>query len=338
MTKRKLTISDVATAAGVSTATVSRALNGGKVSVRVRARVEATVQRLGYRRNALARGLVTGRTGVVGVLIPDVVGPLYAQMARGVEDVLTPLGMHFMMATDNRDVAQERLTIGLLLERQVDALVLIGSQLSGDDLHRLTGGNTPVVLVQREVEDEGEDDAPTVTLDNQGGVRSALTYLLGRGHRVIAHLGGVRRDGEARERTFRETLREAGLREDLVFGSGSVEEGGVRAAEELLRHPEVTAAVCTNDRVALGLLHALKARGRRVPDDLSVVGFDDLPWAAYLDPPLTTVRQPGREMGRRAAESALAALRGERPPHVLVTPRFIERGSVRDLREEGGET
>jgi LacI family transcriptional regulator len=333
VTKRNPTMFDVAAAAGVSVATVSRALNGGKIAPVTQRLVEGAVARLGYRRNTLARGLVTGRTGVIGVLIPDVVGPLYAQMARGVEDVLGPLGMHLMMVTDNRDPAQERAAAELLLERRVDGLIIIGSRLAHAALERLVGG-VPVVLIQRESAGEAEgaeDGLRLVGLDNRGGAALATEHLLAHGHRRIVHVAALRRDGEARLRSYCERLEAAGLEPHVIQEDGS-EEGGYRAGQGLVQGPGPSAVFCGNDRTALGLYHALKSAGLHVPDDVSVVGFDDLPWTRYLDPPLTTVRQPGRAMGRAAAEGVLAALRGEASPGQLQIPaELVVRASVRTL-------
>ena len=320
MSRRNLTILDVARTADVSTATVSRALNGGKVSGRALRRVEDAVRTLGYQRNTLARGLVTGKTGVVGVSVPDVLGPLYAQMARGIEDVLTPLGMQYTLVTSSRDRAREAAATRFLLEHQVDGLILIGSQLSAAELVALVG-DRPAVLVQR----EGDAAAyPTLDLDNAQGVRAAMALLFEQGHRRIAHIAGVRRDGEARQKAYEITLRAAGL-EPLVLPSDSTEAGGVAAGEVLAVHSDVTAVLCSNDRVALGLYHALRGRGVRVPDDVSVVGFDDLPWGEYLAPPLTTVRQPGRAMGQLAARLLL----GDAPARALpFQPELVVRASV----------
>ena len=321
MTKRNLTILDVARSAGVSTATVSRALNGGKISSKAQRRVNDAVRALGYQRNTLARGLVTGKTGVVGVLVPDMLGPLYAQMARGIEDILTPLGMQYMLVASSRDPIREAAATRFLLEHQVDGLILIGSELDAGDLAALIG-NRPAVLVQR------EGDAavyPTLSLDNALGVKLALEHLFAAGHRHIAHIAGVRRDGAVRRQAYENFTETAGL-ELLVISSDALEAGGLAAAETLLTHPDITAVFCTNDRVALGLYHALHAWSVRVPDDISVVGFDDLPWGKYLAPPLTTVRQPGREIGQLAAQLLLGA-----PAETSLQPELVVRASVRSL-------
>lgn len=334
MTKRGRTIADVAAEAGVSTATVSRALNGGTISPEARARVEAAARRLNYRRNDLARSLATGRTGVVGVLIPDVIGPLYARMARGIEEVLEPLGMHYMMVTDNRDLDQEVEAIHLLLARRVDALVVIGSRLDPDGLAEVVGDATPIVLIQPERDGGGRHT--TIEIDNDGGIRAAVDHLVERGHRRIGHVSGLRRDADVRARALRGALAGHGLEPVLFTDGGSTEEGGVRAGSTVARsHREegLSAVVCSNDRIAAGLYLSLRLEGCRVGIDVSVIGFDDLPWCPYLDPPLTTVRQPAEEMGRAAARHVLTALRDGVPAGGLRLPaELVPRDSVRDLR------
>jgi LacI family transcriptional regulator len=330
--KRNPTIIDVAHVAGVSIATVSRALNDGVVSSRAQRKIMAAVQELGYRQNTLARGLVTGRSGVIGVLVPDVVGPLYAQMLRGVEDVLEPLGLHFLMVTDNREVDQEKTAIELLLARSVDALIIIGSKLEDETLDGLVGNDLPVVLVQREK--PGPTTHAALHLDNHAGVTQALEYFFQRGHRRIAHLSGIRRDGIERLASYHRILHAHGL-EPRIYEAHSTEEGGFEAGLELLKHQDITAVFCSNDRIALGLYHALKIRGLRAPEDVSVIGFDALPMGAYLDPPLTSVYQPGRDMGRAAAETVLAALQGKETSRAItVEPTLVERSSV--TKPKGG--
>lgn len=334
MDERTCTMADVATEAGVSTATVSRVLNGGVTSDAARSAVEAAARRLNYRRNDLARSLATGRTGVAGLLIPDVSGPLYAQMARGVEEVLTPAGMRSMMASDHRDPEQEPKAVELLLGRRVDALILIGTSLPPASLAALVGGATPLVLVQPER--EAGDRHAVIEIDNEGGVRAAIAHLVERGHTRIAHVRGLRRDAEARVRAHRTALAEHGLEAGPIVDSDSTEEGGLRAGPAVAsawHRDGVRAVLCSNDRVAAGLCLALRREGVRVPEDVSVVGFDDLPWSRYLSPPLTTLRQPAREMGREAARRILEIARGGGSPRrVRVPVELVVRDSVHDLR------
>ena len=298
---------------------------------RTRTKVEAAVKRLGYRRNSLARGLVTGTSGIVGVLIPDVAGPLYAQMARGIEDVLEAHGKNFMIVTSDRDTVQEQASVELLLGRKVDALILIGSKLAARALKALAGDHVPVVLVQREA-DDAVDNFSSVSLDNAGGVTDAMHHLFAFGHRSVAHIAGLRRDGRERLASYLAFCDAYGLTPQVIAGDSS-EQAGLKAAQRLARHPDVTAVLCSNDRVALGLYHGCKLRGVKLPADLSVVGFDDLPWCAYVDPPLTTVRQNGRDMGREAALAMLARMGSAAPKATVVPTEFVIRQSVQSRKE-----
>ena len=324
MSRPRPTIHDVARESGASIATVSRALNGGVVSAAARERIEAAVARLGYRRNDVARGLVTGRSGLVGVVLPDLIGPLYAHMARGIEDVLDEHGMHAMLVTDHLEPAAERRAIELLRARQVDGLVLIGSRLQPVDL-RAAAGSVPIAHVQRDGPDDG---SPQVRLDDAAGVRAAVEHLVAAGHRRIAHLAGTRRDGIERRSAFVAAMAAAGLEPGPIVAGGFTEEGGETAATAVLEDPDVTAVFCASDRMAVGLLHTAQRRGIAVPDDLSVVGFDDLTWARYLCPPLTTVRQPGREMGRAAARLVLDAPFDAAVPTLRIAPTLVVRAST----------
>ena len=307
MQGRTPTIADVARVARVSTATVSRALNGGVVSACALARVAAAVESLGYRPNTVARGLATGRTGVIGVIVPDVAGPLYALMARGIEDVTEPLGIQFFMLTDSRSDELASTAIAALLDRRVDGLILIGSRLAAAELEAALAGGPRAVLVER----EGDPTRfPTIGVDNEGGARAATEHLVERGHRRIAHIRGIREAGERRLAGYRAAMAAAGLEEGPMIDGDFTEGSGVAAADPLLADRDVTAVFCSNDRIALGLASAVAERGLRVGRDLSLVGFDDLPFSAYLTPALTTVRQDARALGRLAARQLVAALSG----------------------------
>jgi LacI family transcriptional regulator len=329
LSRPRPTIHDVAREAQASIATVSRALNGGTVSAVARARIEEAVVRLGYRRNDVARGLVTGRSGLVGVVLPDLVGPLYAQMARGIEDVLEVRGMHAMVVTDHLEAPAERRAIDLLLARQVDGLVLIGSRLAPPDLDDARR-RVPVVHVQR---DSPDTDEAQVRLDDAAGVAAAVDHLVAQGHRRIAHLAGPRRDGLERRAAFLAAIAAAGMEPGPIVEGDFTEEGGAAAADAVLSDADVTAVFCGNDRMAVGLMHAAHHRELAVPGALSVVGFDDLAWTRYLWPPLTTVRQPGREMGRAAARLVLDGPDGDAPTTLRVRPELVVRASTAPARE-----
>jgi LacI family transcriptional regulator len=325
--KSKPTIIDVAKKARVSIATVSRVLNGVQVREASRARVEKAVVRLGYRHNKLAHGLVTGKSGVVGVIVPGIVGHLYGQMARGIEEMVMAQRLHMVIVTNTRNAQEEKENLRLLLERQVDGVIIIGSYLHDEDLLELHS-NVPIVFIQRE-NPPPDSRHSSITIDNRSGMDVALQHLLKAGHRRIAHITGLRRDGLERQHLFQAAMKHKALCDELIFKGDFTEEKGVELADEVLQHKDITAVFCSNDRSALGLYRSLHTKGVRIPEHISVIGFDDEPWTAYLEPPLTTLRQPAREVGRLAAKQVLAELQEEaKAKHHVVPVEFVERASV----------
>jgi LacI family transcriptional regulator len=329
--KSKPTIIDVAKRARVSIATVSRVLNGVHVREDSRVRVEKAVQRLGYRHNKIAQGLVTGKSGVIGVIVPGVVGHLYGLVARGIEEVLLAQGLHMVIVTNTRNAEEEKQNLRLLLERQVDAVIIIGSFLQDSDLQQL-GLNVPIVFIQRELTPEGSPHS-SVTIDNRSGMAAAVKHLIAAGHRDIAHISGLRRDGLERCELFKELLSGAGLCNTVIFEGNFTEKRGLELADDILQHKNITAILCSNDRMALGLYRALHSKKIRIPKDMSVIGFDDEPWTEYLEPPLTTLRQPARETGQLAARQVLLELKGKsKVSHQVIPVEFIGRASVSKIK------
>jgi LacI family transcriptional regulator len=324
------TIIDVAKKARVSIATVSRVLNGMHVREESRLRVEKAVTRLGYRHNKMAQALVTGKSGVIGVIIPGVVGHLYGMVARGIEEILVAQGLHMVIVTNTRNAAEEKQNLRLLLERQVDGVIILGSYLHDTDIKQL-GLDVPLVFIQRE-NPSAKSRYSSITIDNRSGMEAAVKYLLKAGHRRIAHISGLRRDGLERRQLFKDLLREAGLTNSPIFEGNFTEERGLELADDILRE-KFTAIICSNDRMALGLYHALHSKGIRIPNAMSVIGFDDEPWTAYLEPPLTTLRQPARETGQLAAKQVLLEVSGKaKSSHQTIPVEFIERASVAKLK------
>jgi LacI family transcriptional regulator len=302
MTK-SITIHDIAREAGVSPSTVSRVLNGSTpVAESKRNAVLAAVHSLEYRPSALAQGLARGRSGAVGVLTQDISSPFYGEILKGIEQGLTGSGYHPMFASGNWRGDDERDALEMLRSRQVDALIVMGGQLADEDLRR-AAERTPLVVVGRQVPGlEGQ----CLRVDDRQGAYQATQYLIQLGHRRIAHITGLlsHQDAAERRRGYLDALADAGIAPDpqlLVEGDFS-ERSGLLATDELLRRSaRLTAIFVANDQIAYGARLALYRRGIRVPDDVSLVGFDDQPGSAYTTPPLTTVRQPTVEMGRAAA-------------------------------------
>ena len=232
MKKRRPTIIDVAHKAGVSIATVSRVLNGTIVYEENHRAVTKAIQQLGYRHNKVARGLVTGKSGIIGVIIPDISGYLYGHLARGIEEVMLEQHLHMMIVTNVRDIEQEKANITLLLERQVDAIIILGSYLNDKHLGKLSLGKTPIIFLQRELP-QPKSIYSSIDIDNYVGVEQALNELFKAGHRHIAHINGLRRDGLEREEAFVSIMKQQGVKQPLVIKGDFTEECGVIAAKIL---------------------------------------------------------------------------------------------------------
>jgi len=291
-----VTLRDVARAAGVSLATASRALSDAPhVSASNREQVVRTADELGYRPHHAARALTTGSTGTIGLVLPDLENPFFAAVAKGVQARARETGREVLVADTDEDGDLERDLVDRLLDR-VDGLVLCSPRMPTDALEGVVAGGR-VALVNREA-----PGAPSVSFDTADGVRQALDHLRALGHDLVAYAGGP-------TASWSDGLRPAALGRgaagpDQVVDLGAfrpVHAGGVQAADLALA-AGATAVLCFNDLVALGLLARLHARGLRVPDDVSVVGFDDVPAASLVTPALTTVAVPLARAGRQAVD------------------------------------
>jgi DNA-binding LacI/PurR family transcriptional regulator len=329
---RRPTIYDVARLAGVSTATVSRALNGtGQIAPATRAAIDAAVAQLGYHPNTAARSLVTRSTQTIALLLPDITNPFYADLVSGIQRRALETGHTMLLCTTEGDAEREEQYLALLRAKQVDGVLVDGLVLPPDRIARFVRNGPPIVCLDRDVESAS---VPLVQVDNRLGARRATEHLLELGHRQIAHVAGAPGLGISEERVggYRDALVAVGLAPDprLVATGAFTEEGGHEATLGLLDAAEPTAVFAANDLSALGALSALAERGLRVPDDVSVVGFDDLRLSRFTTPPLTTVHQPAREIARRATDLLLDLAAG-RPPqelrHVL-EPELVVRGST----------
>ncbi len=313
--KQAVTIYDIALRAGVSTATVSRVLRGGRrVSAPRRAAVVEAARTLRYRPNLMAQDLASGRSQTVGLVLPDTLSSFWGPLIEGVETALRARGYHLLMATAKGSEGEQR-ALDLLLSHQVDGLVLASGALSDEELAGIVEG-VPFVTVCRGA---AGDEASLIRVQNREGAVLALEHLIGLGHTRIAHVGGPRRhvDAIARHDGYRAALREAGLKYDprLVVESAFDMASGLAATTRLLASRRAfTALFAASDQIALGAMQALDRRGLHVPEDVSVVGFDDETFASYCRPPLTTVRQPTFAIGQAAVFGLLArAADGQAP-------------------------
>lgn len=332
------TLDAVAARAGVGRGTVSRVINGSsQVSERTRLAVEAAVTELGYVPNLAARALVTRRTDTVALVVSEsedrLFGePFFAGVVRGISAGVTAAGRQLVLAlTAGAD--GERPLDRYLTRQHVDGVLLLS--LHGEDPlpHRLRERGVPVVLGGRPA---GHVDGACVDVDNVGGARAGVAHLVDRGRRRIAAVAGPQDMGAGRDRLagYRTALAEAGLpdEESLVATGDFSEASGARAMAELLgRRPDLDAVFAANDLMAVGALRALRDAGRRVPEDVAVVGFDDSPLSRVTDPPLSSVRQPVEEMGREMARVLVELIAGDGdhgpPPCVVLPTELVVRAS-----------
>ncbi len=331
-------ITDVARLAGVSVATASRVVSEADyaVSAPTRARVLEAAEALDYVPNALARGLLKRHLPVVGVIVHDITDPYFAEVVRGVEDGAHGLGYLVVTCSSERDPQREASYVRLLRSMRAAAVIFAGSGLDDPNLNAelsrhaaaMRAGGAAIVHLSPHAHGE-----PEIGVDNAAGIAAMVGALAGLGHRRLAFLAGPASLYVARDRLagYRRGLAEHGLEEDerLVVEGGFDAEAGAAGVDALLgRRAPFTAIAAANDLLALGALRRLAERGIRVPDDVSVAGFDDIAAAATTAPSLSTVRLPLRELGRRGFEHADRALAGERSAPVILPTEVVLRGST----------
>lgn len=340
--RTRATLRDVAERAGVHSSTVSRVLNPKTrpmVSETVAARVLEIANDMGYRANPFALSLKTNRSFTVGVLIPDITNPVFPPIIRGIEKVLGPAGYTTILADSDEDPDIEQGILDRMRARQVDGLILATAHRADQVVEECEADGIPFVLINRTMAGEG---IYSVTNDDFGGIAMAVDHLADLGHRRIAHLAGPQdlSTGFERHRGYLEAIKARGLEIDpeLIFVCRAfTEEQGKTGLEALLDSAKpFTAVIAGNDMLALGCYDALEDRGLRCPEDMSVTGFNDMPFVDKFRPPMTTVRIPHYEMGNAAANILLSLLEGEdeEPPKSVCQPlELIVRGSTAKARD-----
>jgi len=326
-----VTLGMVAQAAGVSPSTVSRILNGtATVSPEKRAAIDEAIRALGFRPNPIARGLAGGRTLSVGVLTQAINSPFYGEALRGIEDRLEVAGYIPIFVSGHWQEAEEHKGLAALMSRRVDGLIVLAGRLSNEALESYAQ-QVPMVVVGRALQTER---IFSIDLDNHAGGLLATQHLIERGHRRIAFIAGIALHQDALDRAagYRDALARAGIAFDpaLVLEGDFTEAGGLSAVERLLGSGIAFSAIfAANDQMAIGAGLGLYRRRLRVPDDVALVGFDDLTLGRYAVPPLTTIRQSIYEIGREAASAILAMLEGAQPAVDLPAPELVVRESTR---------
>ena len=330
------TLIDVANAADVHPSTASRALNEktrDKVSTATVARVLDAARRLGYQPNSMARGLKMSRTFTVGMLIPDLTNPLFPPIVRGLEDRLREAGLTLVLANTDNDAGKERSLLEAMTSRRIDGLILATAEREYPLLAEIVASGMPVVLINRTTDD---GLAPSVIVDDHSGIGQAVRHLVRLGHRKIAHVGGTQTvsTGLGRYHSFVSWMQTEGLEVDprlVVFATWFQEEQGADAFSELFsKGADFTAVVCGNDLIALGGYDVLRERGLKVPDDISIVGYNDMPYNDKFSPPLTSVRLPHYHIGSKAADILIEAIEhpGAHPADVRLRPELVVRAST----------
>ena len=335
--KRAPTMEDIGRRAGVSASTVSRVINKSvAVDPETEARVRAAIEELGYRPNLLARSFRRRTTQTIGLLIPDNANPFFADVARAIEDAGYAQGYNVILCNSDLSEEKQAAYLDVLLAKRVDGLILVSSGLIAagdrpDPMQRVLDSGTPCVVVDRDL---GETPVDQVLVDNEHGGYLAGQYLIRLGHRRITCLGGPSSltPSAGRVAGFRRALDEAGLpwQPAATMASNGRYDGGQAAVRDLLaRGIDVTAIFAFNDLVAIGALGALRRAGLRVPDDVSVVGFDDVALSSAVYPALTTVAQPIAEIGHLSVRLLLQRITNPNAPRarVVLPTTLVERES-----------
>ncbi|WP_370676376.1 LacI family DNA-binding transcriptional regulator [Pleomorphomonas sp. PLEO] len=330
-----VTLNDVARAAGVSPTAVSRHLNRSIALPKVTAdRIDAAVARLGYRPNALAKRLSKGKAEAIGLAAPDISNPFFAELVSVIEAAAAERGYGISLFSTRGDREREIEAVNHLADRYFDGLILIAAQPDDGTLGALISRQNHIVLLD---EDVLGAQAPRVFVENAAGTRMATEHLIAMGHRDIAVIAGPDGLGSVAERIegFVGAMIAHSLPVDerrLMHGSFTSDFGYQAALAVARMSPRPTAILTCSDYLSVGVLRALHHLGLSVPDDISLVGFDDMPLAELFDPPLTTIRQPIAEMGRLALEWLLASIDGAEVPALTRLPvELIVRKSVADI-------
>ncbi len=346
----KPSLADVARAAGVHPGTASRALNPdlvGRISPTTTARVHEAAKRLGYVPDPLGRSLRTSKTRTVGLIIPDLANPVFAPIVRGIEDHLREHGYEALLASTDNDLAREATAIEVLQARRCDGFIVASAWRDDSMVRQMVEQGAALVLVNNLVDGL---DAPAVVSDDAVGIRTAIRHLALGGHRLIGHIAGPQQVSvsAARLAAFAEAIASLDVdpptRPVVEHASDYMVDAGRVAMARLLQREPVTAVFAANDLLAVGCYQALSDAGLGCPEDVSVIGFNDMPLTAHLNPPLSTVAMPQYRMGRVAAELVLERIsRPDGVPETVALPtEFVLRASSqavasKPVKQSGGK-
>ncbi len=309
ISKKRPTQADIARLVGVTQATVSFVLNGSdaiSVPEETRQRIWEAVESLGYRPNAIARGLVSGNSSLIAVTVPNI-SDFFSDVVHGIEDVARNHGYSVIISTTNDDPKQELINLDMFASRQVDGTIICGSRLEADDLSHVAKDHRLALLTSK-----APISAGIVKIPGEAGLYATTSHLISLGHTTIGHIGWQPAGENEREPGYIRALLEHNLTPDpratVVMPQASIEEGAHGLEHLLDQFPDITAITCYSDVLAVGAILAAKRLDRRVPEDLAVVGFDDIPIAAIVSPALTTVRVPRYRTGQMLMEALLRVI------------------------------
>lgn len=324
-----VTIYDVAREAGVSMATVSRVVNGNpNVKPTTRKKVMEAIKALGYRPNAVARGLASKKTTTVGVVIPDISSLFYAELARGIEDIATMYKYNIILCNSDQKLAKELHLVNTLLEKQVDGLLFMGNKITEDHIEMFTTSPVPIILASTRDE---KAELPSVNINYKQATYDAIQMLIDKGHTQIGYISGPLDDplaGQNRMEGYKEALSVNGLtfNENLIkFGDYRYDTGLDVVSQWLDEKQEMTAIMAMSDEMAIGAIHAYQDRNMIVPDDVEVIGFDNTRLTSMVRPRLTSVVQPMYDIGAVSMRLLTKYINNEEiENHLVVLPHRIE--------------
>jgi LacI family transcriptional regulator len=330
---QRVTMADVAREAGVSLMTVSRVVNNKEgISENTRQRIQGIIDRLGYRPSDIARGLVTNRTGTLGLVVPDNANPFFSEVARGAEHVAYAAGYNVFLCNTEEDRGREQAVLQSLEEKRVDGIILCSSRLPEADLRAALAYHPAAVLINRKLDNPS---VSSILAADQPGARTATHHLLKSGHRHIGYIAGPESSysGVERGHGYRNALKDYDVPYNPAYVRHcfpKVEGGKIAAADLLTSHSELTALFCYNDLVAIGAIQACRELNRAIPEDIAIVGFDDIPLAMLVTPPLTTLHIPRYELGSQAMEILLDHIKDEHRTgsEIVMEPALVIRASA----------
>jgi len=333
---KQITIRDVAKEAGVSRQTVSRAFNDkGEISPETKQHVLDIAQRMGYRPSGLARSLTTNRTYTVGLLIPDISYHFFSLIAKGVETISSAAGYSLFLVNTLRNAQRETQALDTLWDRRVDGIILYASFLSPEQLAEYVARYQHVVFINCQNVPEGKGKIATINVDDAFGAKTAVTHFIENGHSHIAFLSGpdFSISGRRRLAGFEQGFQENGftVNQNLIYECFPDFQGGYDRTTQLLKdHPEVTAILAYNDMTAVGAMRACQDIGRKIPDDVVIIGFDDIPMASILRPALTTIRISKQDLGKLAMSMLIDLIDGQEKviQSQVIKPTLVVRESA----------